>query len=70
MKIAAIILLVLGALGHLYGVSRNTARETERDIGPVHATAEREPTVPIAPKVLTGGGDDAPADARGPGGGR
>ena len=30
--------------------------------------ATTPPTVPIAPKVLTGGGDDAPADARGPGG--
>lgn len=49
MKIAAIILMVLGALGLLYGGIRYTSRDTVLDIGPIHATAEREHTVPIAP---------------------
>ena len=49
MKIAGFILLVLGALGLLYGGIRYTTRDTIIDVGPIHATADREHSVPIAP---------------------
>ena len=49
MKLAAIVLMVLGAIGLLYGGIRYTSRDTVLDVGPIHATAEREHTVPIAP---------------------
>ena len=49
MKIAGFILLVLGLLGLLYGGIRYTSRDTVLDLGPIHATAEREHTMPIAP---------------------
>lgn len=49
MKIVGIILLVLGALGLLYGGIRYTSRDTVLDVGPIHATAERQHSLPIAP---------------------
>lgn len=49
MKIAGIILLGLGLLGLLYGGITYTSRDTVLNVGPIHATAEREHTVPIAP---------------------
>ena len=49
MKIAGLILLILGGLGLLYGGVTYTSRDTVLDIGPIHATAEREHTVPVAP---------------------
>jgi hypothetical protein len=49
MKIAGIVLFVLGALGLLYGGVRYTTRDTVVDLGPIHATADVAHTVPIAP---------------------
>ncbi len=49
MKIAGIALLVLGALGLLYGGVRYTTRDTVVDLGPIHATADVAHTLPIAP---------------------
>ena len=49
MKIAGFVLLALGLLGLLYGGIRYTSRDTVLDIGPIHATKEREHTLPIAP---------------------
>lgn len=49
MKIAGIILIVLGVLGLVYGGFRYTTRETVLDIGPIHATADREHSFPVAP---------------------
>ena len=49
MKVAGFILVVLGALGLLYGGIRYTSRDTVLDLGPIHATAEREHNIPIAP---------------------
>lgn len=49
MKIAGLVLIVLGVLGLLYGGIRYTTRDTVIDVGPIHATAEREHTLPIAP---------------------
>ncbi|MBS1154010.1 MAG: hypothetical protein H6Q89_5708 [Myxococcaceae bacterium] len=42
MKIAGLILLILGGLGLLYGGVTYTSRDTVLDIGPIHATAERD----------------------------
>ncbi len=47
--IAGIILLVLGALGLLYGGFRYTTRESVMDVGPIHLSAERRHSVPVAP---------------------
>ena len=49
MKIAAMVLIALGLLGLVYGGIRYTSQDTVLDIGPIHATAEREHSVPIAP---------------------
>jgi len=51
MKILGIVLLVLGLLGVLYGGVRYTSRDTVLDVGPIHATAERTHTLPVAPVV-------------------
>lgn len=49
MKIAGILLMLLGVFGLLYGGIHYTSRDTVVDIGPFHATAERDHTLPIAP---------------------
>jgi uncharacterized membrane protein YidH (DUF202 family) len=43
------VLIVLGLLALLYQGVNYTSRETVLDIGPVHATAERQKTLPISP---------------------
>ena len=47
--IAGMVLIVLGAAGLLYGGITYTSRETVLDIGPIHATADRQRTVFIPP---------------------
>ncbi len=52
MKPAAIlglVLIVLGVAALAYQGFTYTSRETVLDIGPLHATAEREKTVPLPP---------------------
>jgi hypothetical protein len=49
MKITGIVLLVLGLLAFIFGGVRYTTRDTVVDIGPIHATADRTHTLPIAP---------------------
>ena len=49
MKIAGFILVALGVLGLLYGGIKYTSRDTVIDLGPLHATADRQHTLPIAP---------------------
>ena len=49
MKIAGFVLLALGILGLMYGGIRYTTRDTVVDVGPIHATADREHNFPIAP---------------------
>jgi uncharacterized membrane protein YidH (DUF202 family) len=44
-----VVLIVLGLLALLYQGVNYTSRETVLDIGPVHATAERQKTLPISP---------------------
>jgi len=47
--IAALALIVLGALALTYQGITYTTRETVLDIGPLHATAEHEKTFPLSP---------------------
>ena len=47
--IAGIVLILLGVAALAYQGITYTKRETVVDIGPVHATADREKTVPIPP---------------------
>jgi hypothetical protein len=49
MKIAGIILLVLGVVGVLWGGITYTTREKIIDLGPIQATADKQHSLPIAP---------------------
>ena len=49
MKMAGIVLVVLGVLALAYQGFTYTTRETVIDIGPIKATAERERTFPLPP---------------------
>jgi hypothetical protein len=52
MKIAVVAgfaLIALGAIALVYQGITYTTRETVVDIGPIHATANREKTLPIPP---------------------
>jgi hypothetical protein len=52
MKIATIAgfaLIALGAIALVYQGITYTTRETVVDIGPIHATADREKTLPVPP---------------------
>jgi hypothetical protein len=49
--IAGVLLIVLGLAALVYQGVSYTSRETVIDIGPVHATADREKTLPI-PRVV------------------
>jgi len=54
-----VVLIVLGLLALVYQGVNYTSRETVLDIGPLHATAERQKTLPLPPVLgiaaLTGG---------------
>jgi hypothetical protein len=47
--IAGVLLVVLGLAALVYQGVTYTSRETVIDIGPVHATADRQKTLPIPP---------------------
>jgi hypothetical protein len=47
--IAGVLLIVLGLAALVYQGVTYTSRETVIDIGPVHATADRQKTLPIPP---------------------
>ena len=49
--ILGVVLIVLGAAALLYQGITYTSRETVVDIGPIHATADREKTLPLPPLV-------------------
>jgi hypothetical protein len=51
MKMAGIVLIVLGVLALAYQGFTYTTRETVIDIGPITATAERERTFPLPPII-------------------
>jgi hypothetical protein len=47
--LAGIVLIVLGVVALVYQGITYTTRETVIDIGPLHATADREKTLPLPP---------------------
>jgi len=49
MAIAGILLVLLGVVALVYQGITYTSRDTVIDIGPVHATAERQHTLPLPP---------------------
>ncbi len=51
MRLAGIVLVVVGVLALAYGGFTYTTREKIVDIGPIEATAETEKTVPLPPLV-------------------
>ena len=51
MKIAGIVLIVVGLISLAYGGITYTSREKVLDIGPIEATAERQKTVPMPPII-------------------
>jgi uncharacterized membrane protein HdeD (DUF308 family) len=50
-SMVGVLLVVLGVLALIYQGITYTKRETVLDIGPVHATADRQKTVPLPPVV-------------------
>jgi hypothetical protein len=51
MALVGLLLLVLGLAALVYQGITYTSRETVIDIGPVHATADRQKTLPLPPVV-------------------
>ncbi len=49
MTIVGVVLVVLGVVALVYQGVTYTSRETVIDIGPLHATADREKTLPLPP---------------------
>lgn len=49
MKLIGIVLIVIGLVALLLGGITYTTRDTVVDIGPVHATAERQHLIPLSP---------------------
>ena len=49
MALAGVLLIVLGVVALIYQGVTYTSRETVLDIGPIHATAERQRTLPLSP---------------------
>ena len=49
MRNIGIVLIVLGVLALVYQGINYTTHETVIDIGPLHATADREKTLPLPP---------------------
>ena len=49
LRIAAIVLIVLGLVALLYGGITYTSREKVLDIGPIEATTKTQKTIPMPP---------------------
>ena len=49
--VLALVLIVLGVAALAYQGITYTSRETVVDIGPIHATADRQKTVPLPPVI-------------------
>jgi hypothetical protein len=47
--VAGFVLIALGVMALIYQGFTYTTRETVLDVGPIHATAEREKTFPLPP---------------------
>ena len=49
MSVVGVVLIVVGVLALVYQGITYTSRETVIDIGPIHATADRQKTLPLSP---------------------
>jgi uncharacterized membrane protein len=49
MSIVGVVLIMLGVVALVYQGITYTSRETVVDIGPLHATADRQKTLPLSP---------------------
>jgi hypothetical protein len=49
MSIVGVLLIALGVVALVYQGITYTSRETVVDIGPLHATADRQKTLPLSP---------------------
>jgi uncharacterized membrane protein HdeD (DUF308 family) len=49
MAILGILLIAFGVVALVYGGITYTKRETVLDVGPIHATADREKTILLSP---------------------
>ena len=49
MAIIGVLLIAFGVLALVYGGITYTKRETVLDVGPIHATADRDKTIPLSP---------------------
>jgi uncharacterized membrane protein HdeD (DUF308 family) len=49
MALAGVVLIVLGVVALVYQGITYSSRETVIDIGPLHATADRQKTLPLPP---------------------
>ncbi len=47
--LAGVLLILLGVVALAYQGITYTSRDTVIDVGPIHATAEREHTLPLSP---------------------
>jgi uncharacterized membrane protein YidH (DUF202 family) len=47
LNIVGVLLILLGIAGLVYGHVNYTSRDKVLDLGPIHATAETEHTIPI-----------------------
>ena len=50
-SLVAIVLIVLGVVALLYQGITYTKRETVLDLGPIHATADHQKTIPLSPII-------------------
>jgi len=53
-SILGLILIVIGVVALAYQGITYSTRETVLDVGPIHATADREKTLPISPLLGAG----------------
>jgi len=51
LALIGLLLIVVGLVGLVYQGVTYTSRETVIDIGPLHATADRQKTLPLPPVV-------------------
>jgi len=54
MTMLGVVLILLGVVALVYQGVTYTSRETVIDIGPLHATADRQRTVPLSPVLGIG----------------
>lgn len=54
MTMLGVVLILLGVVALVYQGVTYTSRETVIDIGPLHATADRQKTVPLSPVLGIG----------------